>query len=93
MFTMTALSNFTGSTTLALAGNVNEDALPEIDRFIHDGARIQQQLMLDLSEVTLMDRAAARFFAEQSKRGVELVNCPIYLKRWISRETNHELEQ
>lgn len=92
MFTMTALSNFTGSMTLALAGNVSEDALPEIDRLIHDGTRIQKQVALDLSEVTLMDRAAARFFAQQAKRGIELVNCPIYLKHWISRETTHEPE-
>jgi hypothetical protein len=33
-----------------------------------------------------MDRTAARFFAEQVQRGIELVDCPSYLKRWILRE-------
>jgi hypothetical protein len=36
--------------------------------------------------VTLIDRRAARFFAEQLGRGVELVDCPNYLRHWITRE-------
>jgi NodT family efflux transporter outer membrane factor (OMF) lipoprotein len=34
----------------------------------------------------LIDRVAVRFFAGQLRRGVELMNCPVYIKHWISRE-------
>ena len=31
----------------------------------------------------------ARFLAGQLRRGVELMNCPVYLQRWISQEADH----
>jgi hypothetical protein len=92
MFSVMASSNSAGGLTLALVGNVSIDVLPQIDRLVGDGRRLQGRVMLDLSEVTLMDRTAARFFAEQLDRGVELVDCPNYLKHWITRETKHERE-
>lgn len=73
-----------------LVGNVSADVLPEIYRLVDNGRRAQGRVSLDLSEVTLIDRMAARFFAEQLHRGVELVDCPNYLKHWISRETIDE---
>lgn len=90
MFSMTALTHSAGCITLALAGNVSVDVLPEIDRSIDDGKKTQGRVLLDLSEVTLIDRMAARFFAGHLRAGVELVNCPLYLEPWILRETIHE---
>lgn len=87
MFSVMRSSNSTGGVTLALVGSVSADVLPEIDRLVGDGQRTQGRVSLDLSEVTLMDRMAARFFAEQLHRGVELLDCPNYLRHWISRET------
>lgn len=89
---MMASSNSAGGLTLALVGNVGIEVLPEIERLVGDGRRLQGPVTLDLSEVTLIDRTAARFFAEQLDRGVELLDCPIYLKHWITRETIHERE-
>ncbi len=90
---MTVLSNPAGPLTLALEGNVSEDALPEIVRLIQDGEQSRRRVVLDLGDVTLMDRVAVRFFASQLRRGIELTNCPSYLKHWISRETIHEPEK
>ena len=50
---------------LALAGTVKADSLPEIGRLIESGERNRLPVALDLSEVTLLDRVAARFFADQ----------------------------
>jgi NodT family efflux transporter outer membrane factor (OMF) lipoprotein len=91
MFRMTELSNPTGRLILALEGSVGADALPEITRQIKNGKQSRRQVALDLGEVTLLDRAAVRFFAGQLKRGVELMNCPVYIKHWISREASHVL--
>ena len=91
MFTITVLPNPSGSRTLALAGSVGADSVPEIDRLIRDVRQERSQVVVDMGEVTLMDRAAVRFFARQQRRGVALVNCPGYISHWISRETiDHE---
>lgn len=93
MFKMTALRDTPGNFTLALKGNVSAEVVPEIDRLIRDGKETQRQVVLDLSEVTLMDPAAARFFAAQFRHGIELADCPGYLKHWIFRESTNETEQ
>ena len=92
MCTMTVSSSQSNSLTLAVAGKVNADSLAEIGRYIESGRRNRQQVVLDLSEVTLLDRAAARFFGETARQGVEVVNCPLYIKPWISPEITHEPE-
>ena len=86
MFSLTAMPQSDGFVIVALTGSVSEDVLPEIHRVIETDRRVA----LDLSEVTLMDRTAARFFAEQVQRGIELVDCPSYLKRWILREITND---
>ena len=89
MLTMT-LSTHTGAMQLALAGKVSVKALPEIKRFIRYGRQVHLRVSLDLSEVTLIDRQTAQFLTEQMERGVELVNCPVYIMQWILRDTTHE---
>jgi hypothetical protein len=48
-------------------------------------------IILDLSEVTLLDRAAAQFLTDQFRRGVRLVHCPVYIRHWILKD-GHENE-
>lgn len=42
--------------------------------------------ILDLSEVTLVDVAAVRFLISCENEGIELVQCPPYVREWIARE-------
>ena len=94
MFTATVSSTQSDSLTLALAGKVCQEALPEIASLIDHGRRDHEKVLLDLSEVTLLDPAAAQFLADQSRGGVRLVNCPIYIRRWIVRDANeNEFEE
>jgi len=86
MFKLTALSNPAGPAILALSGHMNAEALAELRQRIEAGQGLGGRVVVDLSEVTLMDRAAVRFLAGQPAGGVELVNCPPYIERWISRE-------
>jgi anti-anti-sigma regulatory factor len=88
MCVLTPAASRAGSWTLALSGSVDGASLPEIGRFIQEGRDGSKTVVLDLGEVTLLDRAAAYFFAEQRRQGVEVVNCPVYIERWISRETH-----
>jgi hypothetical protein len=47
------------------------------------------KIVLDLSDVTLADRNAAMFLAVCELKGVELRNCPAFLREWIAKEQAH----
>ncbi len=43
---------------------------------------------IDLAEVALVDRAAVTLLATTEANGIELKNCPAYIREWIARERN-----
>ena len=69
--------------TLLLNGKFSEDALPELEQSISEARGAHQRIYIDLSEVTLVDRKAVQYFSEQADHDVKLLNCPVYLRRWI----------
>jgi hypothetical protein len=44
------------------------------------------RIVLDLLELTLVDRDAVCFFESCEADGIELRNCPTYIREWITRE-------
>jgi hypothetical protein len=44
------------------------------------------RVVLDLREVTLVDRQAVSFLALTETQGVELRNCAAYIREWVDRE-------
>jgi anti-anti-sigma regulatory factor len=44
------------------------------------------RIVLDLKDITLVDRAAVQFLARVEMTGTELVNCPEYVRSWIAAE-------
>ena len=78
------------ATTLRLSGRIRSDCLASIRSAINDcGA----QKTLDLAEVTLVDIAVIRFLIICESEGVELTQCPAYVREWIVRERAEALEQ
>ena len=71
--------------TLLLNGKFCEDAIPELEQSISEARGAQQRIVIDLSEVTLVDRKAVQYFSDQTGSDIKLVNCPIYLRRWIKQ--------
>lgn len=43
-------------------------------------------VVLDLDEVTLVDVAVVRFLEGAERAGIELRNCPPFVREWIDRE-------
>ena len=41
---------------------------------------------IDLAEVALVDRAVVKLLATSEANGLELRNCPAYIRVWIARE-------
>jgi anti-anti-sigma regulatory factor len=77
-----------GDTTLALAGKCNGTSLGELRRAIERARRCHKRVVIDLSEVTLLDKPSLQFLAAQTREDVTLTNCPEYIQPWIYRESS-----
>jgi anti-anti-sigma regulatory factor len=73
------------SVTLLLNGKFDEEAIRDLESSILEARGAHQHVYIDLSEVTLVDRKAVRYLSEQANRNIQLVNCPIYLRGWITQ--------
>jgi anti-anti-sigma regulatory factor len=68
---------------LRLSGQIDEDHLAAIEAELR---RYRPRLVFDLTEAALVDRAVVQFLAAREGEGVELLNCPRYIREWIGRE-------
>ena len=73
--------------TLRLSGRIEEDHLAAIQEEVR---RYHPRLAFNLGEATLVDREVVCFLASQEMEGVELVECPRYIREWIARERSQE---
>ena len=69
--------------TLRLSGRVQSDHIACIRSAMNGGGA---RKILDLSEVILVDIAVVRFLITFEEEGVELVQCPLYVREWMLRE-------
>ena len=76
-----------------LSGRVQADQLEELQGFLGSATTVA---VLDLQEVKLVDREVVAFLRHREAQGVELRNCPPYIREWIlaehARMTNHKTE-
>ena len=70
-------------TIFRLIGRMQSEYLEEVERNIEVG---DPKPALDLREVTLLDLEALRFRVRCEERGVELLNCSPYIRKWMDRE-------
>jgi hypothetical protein len=70
-------------TIVRLIGRVRSEHLGEIEHQM--GAR-GPKVALDLGDVTIVDVDAVRFLGACEREGTELLDCPPYIREWISRE-------
>ena len=70
-------------TTLRISGRIQSDCIVNIQSDMNDGST---RKILDLTEITLVDIAVVRFLISCENEGVELVQCPPYVREWIVRE-------
>jgi hypothetical protein len=70
-------------TRLRLSGRIQLDDIASIRSTLRDGC---ERKVLDLSEVNLVDLSVVRFLISCEDKGVELVECPPYVREWILRE-------
>jgi hypothetical protein len=70
-------------TKLRLSGRIQADHIASVQSAMSDCCQLK---ILDLSEVTLVDIGVVRFLISCEDEGVQLVQCPPYVREWILRE-------
>ena len=72
-----------GFTVLKLSGRIEEEHLAQLRSEIEKSGDVPK---LDLRDINLVDRSSVRFLIECESRGIELLNRPLYVREWMSRE-------
>jgi hypothetical protein len=70
-------------TRLLLSGRIHSHRIVCIRSAMSEGCA---RKILDLSEVTLVDIAVVRFLIGCEDEGIELAQCPPYVREWMLRE-------
>jgi hypothetical protein len=75
------------SSVFTLSGRIEAQAIAELERLfaLHTDCR---HIVVDLKDVSLVDREAMRFFARCEADGVKLENCTPYIREWMEREND-----
>jgi hypothetical protein len=68
-----------------LSGRIKAEEVAVLQRLL-DVEGQDHRIILDLEEVNLVDRDAVRFLACCETNGIQLENCPAYIREWIMRE-------
>jgi hypothetical protein len=70
-------------TKLTLIGRIQSNHIALVQSAMNEACG---HTVLDLGQVTLVDLGVIRFLVNCEDRGVELVECPPYVREWILRE-------
>ena len=83
MLKLTMAAN--GEVVIKLCGRMGAENLGELEKLISaetNGRRI----VLDLKDLTLVDRDAVKFLERCEADSIKLTNCPAYIREWIMGE-------
>jgi anti-anti-sigma regulatory factor len=72
-------------TVFVLSGRIETPAIAELRR-LFELQRDHRDIVLDLKEVSVIDRDVMRFFVRCEADGVKLENCTPYIREWMERE-------
>jgi len=74
-----------GKTVFALSGQMDEEAIAELERLISSEVK-GVQIILDLKDLTLVNQDAIDFLERRESENITLRNCPAYIREWIRRQ-------
>jgi anti-anti-sigma regulatory factor len=73
-----------GFTRVIVSGRIDALRLPDLIRLLE--AENASHVVLDLTEVSLVDVEAVQFLLRCEGQGIGLVGCPAYIREWMVRE-------
>jgi hypothetical protein len=74
-----------GAKVFSLVGRIEAEHIGELEGLFNPQEEANS-VVLDLQEVRLADREAVKFLARCEAVGVQLENCPAYIREWVRRE-------
>jgi hypothetical protein len=72
-------------TVFILSGRIEQPAIAELRR-LFELQTDYRDIVVDLKDVSVVDREAMRFFMSCEADGVKLENCTPYIREWMERE-------
>jgi alpha-beta hydrolase superfamily lysophospholipase len=69
---------------LVVSGDIAGDHTADLETLVDTGKN--GPIVLDLKDVSIVDRAGVLLLARSEGRGATLLNCPSYVREWIHRE-------
>lgn len=74
-----------GEVVFTVSGRINAENVAELRAlFISEGK--SRHIILDLQDLTLVDREAVSFLESCETGGITLQKCPAYVREWITRD-------
>ena len=74
-----------GEVILRLSGRMDSENVGELEALLRSEGE-GRSVVLDLKDLTLVDRGAVRFLARCEADSIKIKNCPAYIREWITRE-------
>jgi len=74
-----------GEVVIKLSGRMDAENIGELETLISTEAS-GRSIVLDLKDLTLVDRDAVSFLRRCEADSLQLRNCPAYIRKWITGE-------
>ena len=78
-----------GEVVLILIGRMDAENVADLKTLCRSQAK-GRRIVLDLKDLTLVDRDAVRFLERCEAGSIRLTNCPAYIREWIKSERRAE---
>ncbi len=74
-----------GFVVFRVSGRIDGQSVGLLQELIENDKTAKRRLALDLTAVTVLSLEAVRALTVAEANGIELRNCPAYVREWISR--------
>ena len=82
-----------GFVVFRVSGRIDAGYVELLQELMENEKIAKGRLALDLTEVTVVSHEAVRAFNVAEANGIELRNCPAYIREWISRDRERRLPE
>ena len=74
-----------GEVVIKLSGRMDAENIGDLETLVREEAG-GRRIVLDLTDLTLVDQDAVSFLERCEADNITLKNCPAYIREWITRE-------
>ena len=74
-----------GEVVFKVSGRIETENIAELEALLSAETN-GRHVLLDLSDLTLVDEGVVCFLRHSEAEGIELKNCPAYVREWMKQE-------